>query len=100
MNGSKLAKLRREHATMRRSPQRARDLEGLAKRLGRKQVKRGKEPVWESEFFVELFPLSIPHHGGKDLKNPTKNQILDSLEDDLDAWDDWIRENDNGDEEN
>ena len=93
MNRSKLTKLRSELTSMRRSPQRARDLEALAQKLGRKQVKRGKEPVWESDYFLHLCPVAIPRHGGKDLRNPTKNQVLASLEEDLEAWDNWIRDN-------
>ncbi len=70
---------------MRRSPQKASALESMAKRLGRKRVKRGKEPTWEH---TELsgFPLSIPHHGNRDLPPGTRNSILNVFEDDVAAW--------------
>lgn len=71
---------------MRRSPQKAISLQGLAKQLGRKPVKRGKEPTWESEQFPELYAVTIPDHGGKDIPIGTKNSILTQLEDDLIAW--------------
>ena len=58
----------------------------MAKRLGRKKVKRGSEPMWENKEFPDLFVLSIPDHGGRDLAVGTKNSILDQLEDDIAAW--------------
>lgn len=97
MNGRKLAKLRGEAAQMRRSPQKARDLESLAERLGRGKVKRGKEPMWESTEF-SLPPIAIPHHGGRDLSPGVRNNILNCLEDDLLAWEDWLDENGQDDE--
>jgi hypothetical protein len=90
MNSKKLDKLRRELAQCRRSPQKANDLQSLAKRLGRKLVKRGKEPMWESVEFAELYPLAIPDHGGRDLAVGTKNSILDQLEEDILAWEERI----------
>jgi hypothetical protein len=36
--------------------------------------------------FDELFPLSIPRHGGRDLSVGTQRSILDQLEDDVLAW--------------
>ncbi len=80
---------------MRRSPQGARALEKLAAQLGRKRVKRGKEPIWESADF-NLFPLAIPHHGGKDLPPGTKNSVLNQLEDDILAWEEELSEEDDG----
>jgi hypothetical protein len=87
MNRKRLTKLRAQLEQMRLSPQRAASLEGLAGKLGRKPVKRGKEPTWESEEFSDLRPLSIPHHGGRDLALGTRNSILNQLEDDVNAWD-------------
>jgi hypothetical protein len=67
-------------------------------------VKRGKEPMWESTEFDELYPLSIPHHGGRDLAIGTKNSILDQLEGDVCAWEarlaDDEDEEDGGEEQN
>ena len=89
MNEKKLEKLRGDLAAMRRSPQKARDLEQVASRLGRKKHTRGKHPMWISERF-DLPPLSIPHHGGKDLSVGTRNGILNLLEDDLLAWEEHL----------
>lgn len=86
MTRGKLNKLKRELLQLRRSPQKAAAIERFAKRVGRKKVKRGKEPVWESQEFSSLFPLAIPHHGGKDLAVGTKNNILDQLEEDVLAY--------------
>ena len=89
MTRNKLHKLRRELLRLRRSPQKAADLERFAKSVGRKKVRRGKEPTWESTEF-NLFPVAIPHHGGKDLTVGTKNNVLDQLEDDLLAWEERL----------
>lgn len=83
---------------MRRSPQKARDLESVAERLGRKKENRGKEPTWMSAQF-KLPALTIPNHKGRDLATGTRNSILNQLEDDLLAWEEWLEENDDGSEE-
>lgn len=92
MNRRRLNKLRREIAQARRAPQKARQLEEIARRLGRKLVNRGKEPVWESQQFNDLFPLAIPHHGGRDLAPGTQRSILDQLDDDVAAWDQLLED--------
>jgi antitoxin HicB len=89
MNRKKLTRLRREWEQMWRSPQKASTLSGLAERLGRTRVKRGKHPMWESHF-DHLYVLSIPYHGQRDLPPGTRNAILDQLEADLIAWDEWL----------
>jgi hypothetical protein len=94
MTKKKLRQLKHQLAQMRRSPQRADHLQKLAKALGRTLVNRGKEPTWESHEFDELYPLSIPDHGGKDLAIGTKNSILDQLEDDVCAWEIKIEDED------
>jgi hypothetical protein len=86
MTPGRLAKLKRELATLRRSQAKAADLESLARRLGRRKIKRGKEPTWESTEFPHHYPLSIPHHGGRDIPLGTRRNILDQLEKDLFAW--------------
>jgi hypothetical protein len=96
MTRRKLDKLKRELAELRRSPQKAIALQSLARRLGRKPVKRGKEPMWESEAFGELFVLAIPDHGGRDLPRGTRNSILDQLEEDIIAWEARLGEEDDG----
>ena len=80
MNATKLGKIRNQLAALRRSPQGARALENLARKLGRKPVKRGKEPMWENTNFG-LYPLAIPHHWGRDLSIGVKNSILDHFRD-------------------
>jgi hypothetical protein len=102
MTRNKLAKLKQDLAAVRRTQATAKDVERLAKRLGRRRKKRGKEPTWESEVFANLYPLTIPHHGGKDLASATKKNILAQLEQDVLAWemhlDDEVEdENESGD---
>ena len=80
---------------MRRSPQKARNLERVARQLGRTKNARGKEPVWVNPE-LGVFPLSIPHHGGKDLPQGTRNSILNELENDLIAWEDRLDNDKNG----
>ena len=53
-------------------------------------MKRGKEPMYESEPFPQLRALSIPNHKGKDMAPGTRNSILNQLEEDADAWDEAI----------
>lgn len=50
--------------------------------------------MWESEAFIELYALSIPDHGGRDLAIGTKNSILDQLEDDILAWEERLGDED------
>ena len=95
MNAKKLGKIRNRLVEMRLSPQGARALEKLAGQLGRKSVKRGKEPMWESGDF-NLWPLAIPRHGGRDLSVGTKNSVLDQLEEDIFAWEEKLSEEDDG----
>ena len=97
MDRKKLRKLRLELVRLRLSPQKASALESLAGKLGRKLIKRGKEPTWESQDFDHLWPLSIPHHGGRDLAPGTKKSILNQLEDDIIAWEEVLpQEDDDG----
>jgi hypothetical protein len=97
MTPRRLDKLKHELASLRRSQAKAADLESLARRLGRKKVKRGKEPTWESKEFQHLYPLSIPHHGGRDIPRGTLNSILDQLEKDLFAWEMRLDQEEDGD---
>jgi hypothetical protein len=100
MNRKKLEKIRSEVSGLRRSQPKAKDLEAIAKALGRKEVKRGKEPTFASEAFPSLRPLSIPSHKGRDLSTGVKHSILSQLEEDIATWDEFIsqqeREHDNG----
>jgi hypothetical protein len=96
MDRRKLESLRRQVRSLRRSQPKARDLEALAVRLGRKTVNRGKEPTYESKKFFHLRPLSIPHHKGRDLPTGTKNSILSQLEEDIDAWEETLSQKEHG----
>lgn len=47
--------------------------------------------MWESTAFGNLFPLSIPMHGGgRDIPPGTKNSMLDQLEEDVFAWEERL----------
>lgn len=82
---SRYARLREEILELRRSGGvKSARLGGLAKRLGRTLVPRGKHPTWVSQVLPEAPPLSIPDHGGRDLNRHTAGVILDQLEADLD----------------
>jgi hypothetical protein len=96
MNRKQLNKLRRAIDGLRRSSPKAIEIQKLAKQLGRKKVKRGKEPTWESREFQDLRPLSIPDHGGKDLSPGVKHSILNQLEDDLICWDERMIQRETG----
>lgn len=50
--------------------------------------------MWVNGTFPNLRPMSIPHHGGKDLSPRTKSSILNQLEEeDVAAWEDKIGKN-------
>lgn len=87
MTQLKLLKLRAQWEAMHRSPQRARDLEELAKKLGRVLVDRGKHPNWESTHF-KLNPVSIPNHSKNagEVSIGVRNSVLAALKHDLDCW--------------
>lgn len=95
MDARKLARIRGEIEAARRKPQKQDDLIRLAERLGRVRFKRGKEPTWVTHL-RGLFPLSIPHAKGGDLKPKTKNSILNQLEGDVLAWEEILQEQENG----
>jgi hypothetical protein len=89
MNLRRLERITRLLEQARRSQQRARDLERLARMLGRRQDRRGKEPTWVHDE-LPVYPLSIPHHGGRDLATGTRNSILNVLEADVLAWEERL----------
>lgn len=92
MDRKKLEKLQRELDGLRARQIKAVDLQSLAKSLGRDLKKGGKHPMWQSQVFSHLFPLSIPDHGGKDLSHHVKKCSLDLLQLDIDAWDEKLTE--------
>ena len=69
------------------------DLIRLARALGRKRFKRGKEPTYISPISVR--PLSIPYHSTA-LKQGTARNILDQLEQDIYQYEELL----DGDDEN
>lgn len=96
MDRKKLDKLRVEIEQMRQRALKAADVQSLATRLGRKPVKRGKHPMWESTEFKGLFALSIPDHGARDLSHGVKKIVLNQLENDILAWDERLSRKENG----
>jgi hypothetical protein len=96
MTRRQLETIRRNMQALRRSQPKAKELRGLASRLGRKRVRRGKEPTYESEAFPHLRPLAIPNHKGRDMPTGTKNSVLTQLEDDWDAWDEALSRQERG----
>jgi hypothetical protein len=85
MKRRKLQKLAKELERLRRSPQKAKALQALASRLGRKLRGGAKHPMWVNTEF-KLPPLAIPDHKGRDIPPGTKSSILNQLEEDLAAW--------------
>ncbi|MCP4646822.1 MAG: hypothetical protein GY852_03685 [bacterium] len=83
MNKNKLRRIRKEIEKLRpRGGIKSKELESLAKKLGRKKHKRGKEPTWMSEECPERNAVTIPNHPG-DLNKGLAQGILDQLESDL-----------------
>jgi len=66
------------------------ELEILARRLGRRRAKRGKEPTWISDALPDRRPVSIPSHPG-DVNRFTARSILDQLEGDLDLYEELLQ---------
>jgi len=86
MTRAKLEKLRHEWTILQnRGGVKTREVERLAKALGRQRHKRGREPVWVNPVFPSLRPVSIPSHS-VDLNKYTKNSILGDLEADFEHW--------------
>lgn len=76
---------------MRRRMVKPAEMQALVQQLGRKPVKRGKHPTWESERFPALRPLSIPDHGNRgDLSKTVRTCALKLLEQDIGAWEAWL----------
>ena len=65
----------------------------IASKVGRVRDKRGSEPNYvRAEDPALAPPLSIPGHGGADLKVGTVRSIVDALLSDLDAWEIYLLE--------
>jgi len=90
MDLKKIQKLRDKIEKLRgRGGVNATELETLARQLGRKKARRGKEPTWVSEIFPDSRPVSIPSHP-RDLNRFTAAGILDQLEGDLDRHEESV----------
>jgi hypothetical protein len=86
MDLKKIQKLRSQIEGLRgRGGIKSDEIESLARRLGRRRAKKGKEPTYVSEVFPDLRPVSIPSHP-RDLNRFTAGGILDQLESDLDSY--------------
>ena len=93
MNRQKLDKLRiRVDELRQKGGIGSSELESLAEALGRVRSKRGKHLTWINKAIPDLPPLSIPHHGSKDLNKYTANDILDKLELDIEKLEELIED--------
>jgi hypothetical protein len=82
--------IKRELASLYGNQRKSRELQNLAKRLGRSPAKRGAY-TWKSDAFPHLSPLSIPVHS-KGIKKLTAANILDQLDaQDVAAWDEYFQ---------
>src|SRR2546428_447798 len=88
MSPSALRKLRREVSRLRAGTPNVGQLQRLARKLGRKLFKRGKEPTWVNTQLPGTRPLSIPDHPS--IPRPTAQSILSDLESDLFAWEEIL----------
>src|SRR5262249_10196667 len=86
MTYEKLEKIKKLIADCRGKLNRHGDLERIALKLGRRRVKRGKEPTYESMAFPNANVVTIPNHAGKTVKRGTAANILNQLEEDVDRW--------------
>lgn len=95
MERSKLKKLRQQIDILRRRGGiKSRDLEAIAKALGRKVGPSGKHPMWVTDRAGSR-PISIPHHT-VDLNRFTARRILDQLEADIDEIEGYHDEENDG----
>ncbi|HEY7213801.1 MAG TPA: hypothetical protein VIC28_04185 [Thermoanaerobaculia bacterium] len=91
MSLAKIRKLRSEIEALRNKGWvKTAELEALARRLGRRRAKRGKEPTWISDELPDRRPVSIPSHPG-DVNRFTARSILDQLEGDLDRYEELLQ---------
>jgi hypothetical protein len=90
MNRRKLKKLWREISDARRKPQKADDLERLARMAERMEYAGANHPMWQSFFFAHrAFP--IPRHGGNsEVGDYVQKVVLDHLEMDAAAWEEIV----------
>jgi hypothetical protein len=101
MTRKKLDKIKLELAALRQGRHKALAFQRAAKRLGRKEnTKRGKEPMWESDVFPDLFPLAIPDHGGgRDISPGVQRTLLDLMDEDVVRWEEALNNEQNNENE-
>lgn len=100
MNLKALRKIKCQLQEMYKSPHNRKPKEfiSIAKKLGRALVNRGKEPNYAKECDPTLSPpLSIPNHST--IKPGTARSIIDALLSDVDAWEIYLSEKDDDNEE-
>jgi hypothetical protein len=84
MGRTRLKRLRQRIDNLRRRGGiKPRELEAIAKALGRKLGPSGKHPMWVTDR-AGSHPIAIPHHAHLDLNRFTAQHILDQLEADID----------------
>ena len=89
MTLKKVERLRAEVEDLRRKRDvKSREVVSLAKRIGRVLDNRGKEPTYIHPELPNRRPISIPNH--PTLTPGTKNNILDDLDIDLDAYEEIL----------
>ena len=90
MDRKKLDKLWRELGSAWNSPQTAGDLQRIARRAERRERVGGKhQSMWVTDHFAHR-PFPIPTHGNKDVSIGVRNVVLNALEADAAAWEDFL----------
>ena len=88
MNRKKLSALKRRAEEFRRKKEvKSREMERLARSIGRRPAKRGHENYWVSDILPGK--IAIPHHS-KPLTPGTKQNILNDLEGDVYVWEEIL----------
>jgi hypothetical protein len=93
MDSKRLNRLKRRLDGLRSAPAgiKREKLERLAKSLGFRREKRGKEPTYVNDEFPHLTPLAIPSH--REINKFTAKDILDKLDVYAFEWEERLRQN-------
>ena len=93
MDKNKITKLRRKLQSMYNGAANVKldALRNIAKQIGRDRVDQGNEPTYKSIYLPNNKPLSIPGH--TKLNKFVVRNIIDILDQDLDAIEDMIENN-------
>jgi hypothetical protein len=90
MDRKKLDKLWQDLSAARNSPQKAGDLQDLARKAERRERTGGKHSsMWVTDHFPHR-PFPIPTHGAKDISIGVRNVVLNALEADAAAWEEVL----------